>query len=141
MTRHSRSERTLTELDYIRLVRCLQHLQADAHGHAHDEAFAEMLDVANVVPGPEMPPDVVTMYSQVLVQELPDGALHKFTLCYPDTAEPAEGFVSVLSPVGRALIGLPVGAVTRWQLPDGREVEARLLSIVFQPEASGDYTS
>lgn len=130
-----RGDRILTELDHARLAR---RLRRDAPPPGAD--LPELLDAAQVVPGREVPADVVTMYSSVLVQEHPGAAPRKLTLCYPEDAEPAQGFVSVLSPVGSALLGLPVGATAHWQLPDGREARARVVEILFQPEASGDYT-
>jgi regulator of nucleoside diphosphate kinase len=88
-----------------------------------------------------MSPDVVTMYSQVLLCDPRTGRQRKLTLCYPSDAEPAAGFVSVLSPVGSSLLGLRVGATARWRTPLGDTVEAEVLAILFQPEASGDYTT
>jgi regulator of nucleoside diphosphate kinase len=60
------------------------------------------------------------------------------TLCYPQDAEPAAGFISVLSPVGISLLGLRAD-VARWQTPHGEECAAVIECIQFQPEASGDY--
>jgi regulator of nucleoside diphosphate kinase len=62
------------------------------------------------------------------------------TLCYPADAEPARGFVSVLSPVGMSVLGLRVGDVARWRLPGGWEGTARVEAIEFQPEANGVFT-
>lgn len=142
-----RGDRVLTELDHVRLARCLARAPGRSAGRSpgHDDPAAdpdlpELLSAAQVVPGREVPAHVVTMYTSVLVQDHPTAAPRKLTLCYPQDAEPAQGFVSVLSPVGSALLGLPVGATARWRLPDGRWAEARLLEILFQPEASGDYT-
>ena len=59
----------------------------------------------------------------------------------PADAEPLAGFVSVLSPIGSALLGLRVGSVARWASPTGDEMAAEILAILFQPEASGDYTT
>jgi len=64
-----------------------------------------------------------------------------FTLCYPKDADAGLGFISVLSPVGSALLGRRVGDAARWQLPQGGARSARVAAILFQPEASGDYTS
>ena len=58
----------------------------------------------------------------------------------PQDAEPHLGFISVLSPVGASLLGLRVGSVARWQAPHGEECAAVVAAILFQPEASGDYT-
>lgn len=127
-------ERTLTELDHVRLTRLLQR-QA-----AHPAPIGELLDLAHVVPSRAVEPDVVTMYSQVQLHDPHSDARSTLTLCYPDDAEPAAGFVSVLSPVGRALLGLRVGEVARWCTPDGGTQSAEIVALLFQPEASGDYT-
>jgi regulator of nucleoside diphosphate kinase len=79
------------------------------------------------------------MYSQVELQDLPTGLRSKLALCYPADAEPAAGFVSVLSTVGASLIGLRVGNVARWSTPAGEERAAEILAMLFQPEASGDF--
>ncbi len=126
------NERTLTELDAVRLDR----LRRQGAALRMDD----LLDTASVVPSREVAPDVVTMYSQVLVRDA-QGSEQRLTLCYPDDAEPAAGFISVLSPVGLALLGLPVGSVARWRTPGGAPHSAEIVALLFQPEASGDYTT
>jgi regulator of nucleoside diphosphate kinase len=133
-------ERTLTELDHVRLLNLLRR---DARGDgspAQLQAIEEMLDVSILVPSREVSPDVVTMYSQVLLQDLHTGQRSTLTLCYPADAEPAVGFVSVLSPVGSALLGLRVGSTARWSTPIGDQRAAEILAVLFQPESSGDYS-
>lgn len=133
-------ERTLTELDHVRILKLVQR---DARGDglpARRHAVEDMLDAAAVVPSRRVPPDVVTMYSKVLMQDLQSGQRSTLAVCYPADAEPAVGFVSVLSPVGSALLGLRVGSVARWATPAGDEKEAEILAILFQPESSGDYS-
>ena len=132
-------ERTLTELDQVRLLNLLRR---DARGDASPQqvrAIEDVLDASLVVPSREVEPDVVTMYSQVLLQDTQTGQRNTLTLCYPADAEPAVGFVSVLSPVGSALLGLRVGSVARWSTPAGDEKAAEILAVLFQPESSGDY--
>lgn len=129
-----RNERILTELDHVRLSRCLR------QGEALVGDLPEVLNQAHVVPGRQVPPQVVTMYTMVLLQPADGGARRRITLCYPDDADPAAGFVSVLSPVGSALIGLPVGVLATWRTPDGQQLQAHIAEILFQPEASGDYS-
>jgi regulator of nucleoside diphosphate kinase len=129
-----RNERILTELDHVRLSRCLRHEAARAGD------LPDVLNQAHVVPGREVPTQIVTMYTMVLLESGDGGGRRRLTLCYPDDADPAAGFVSVLSPVGSALIGLPVGGMASWRTPDGQRVQARIAEILFQPEASGDYT-
>lgn len=130
------AERTLTQIDYVRLTRLLSR-GAPAAGA---ETMHELLQCSELVASPAVPPTVVTMYTQVLLQDPQAGAApYTLTLCYPDHAEPANGFISVLSPVGTSLLGLRVGEVARWPLPGGRTGSARIVAILFQPEASGDY--
>lgn len=133
-------DRTLTELDHVRLTNMIQRSTADgpAGGATHD--IEHILDAAAVVEAREIPADIVTMYSQVLLSDVRAGRQRKLTLCYPHDAEPAAGFISVFSPVGASLLGLRVGGIARWRTPVGEEGRAELLAILFQPEASGDYT-
>lgn len=131
-------ERTLTRTDHVRLTRLLQQQPA----FARSGAMQQLLEASDLVASPAVPPDVLTMYTQVQLQdEAGDVAPYQLTLCYPEHAEPAQGFVSVLSPVGTALIGRRAGETARWPLPGGRSGAARIVSVLFQPEASGDYAT
>lgn len=125
-------ERILTELDHARLSRM-------DDGRLPDELAASLMS-AELAPSREIPADVVTMCSRIMIREHASGAEQKLTLCYPEDAAPAEGLVSVLSPAGASLLGLRVGAQARWQTPRGDARTATIVSILFQPEASGDYT-
>ncbi|MGH2396654.1 MAG: GreA/GreB family elongation factor [Polaromonas sp.] len=126
-------ERTLTELDFARLTKRL-------HGRIPSE-LADLLAATEVVGSRLVPADVVTMYSQVELIALDTRRRQTLTICYPEDAEPAAGFISVLSPVGTSLLGLKAGSTARWCTPSGEEGSAELAAILFQPEASGDYTS
>ena len=130
--------RVLTELDFRRLT-TLAGQPAAAGGDGGGSFVDAVLDSASIVSSAAVPPHVVTMYSQVVLQHLDDGRTRKLTLCYPSDAEPAQGFISVLSPVGMGLIGRSLGEVARWTCPDGVERMAEVKAILFQPEASGDY--
>jgi regulator of nucleoside diphosphate kinase len=134
------TERTLTELDQVRLTTLIHNQHRHAPPSPQTEQIAQTLDMADIVPSRQVAPDIVTMYSQVVLSDLKTGQRSKLTVCYPQDAEPAAGFVSVLSPVGSGLLGLRVGSVSRWHLPSGEEGAAQVLEILFQPEASGDYS-
>ena len=129
--------RTLTELDHVRLAALLRRSPPPA---ARGTALVDLLDTADLVPSRQVDPDVVTMYSQVLLADAADGSRRKLTPCYPGDAEPDAGFVSVLSPIGAALLGSRVGDVIHWRTPSGAESSAAVVALLFQPEASGDYT-
>lgn len=132
-------ERTLTELDHVRLLNLLRRDTRGEGSPQQARAIEEFMDASSLVPSREVAPDVVTMNSRVLLQDTQNGQRNTLTLCYPADAEPAVGFVSVLSPVGSALLGLRVGSVARWATPAGDEKAAEILAILFQPESSGDY--
>jgi regulator of nucleoside diphosphate kinase len=133
MTYKTPVERLLTELDFARL----NQLEG---GHL-PSGLEEALAATDLVASRAVPDNVLTMYSQAMIEDPATLRQHKYTLCYPDDAEPSEGFISVLSPLGAALIGLRVGDVARWTTPDGRTQEARVRALLFQPEASGDYVT
>ncbi|NML16850.1 GreA/GreB family elongation factor [Azohydromonas caseinilytica] len=128
-------ERVLNELDHVRVLRWIRHTEPDSAPYA---PLSEVLETALLVPSRRVPCDVVTMNSQVLLQRLSDHGCMTLTLCYPEDCGP--GFVSVLTPLGSALLGQRVGALVRWWPPTGRAVQARVLALLFQPEACGDYS-
>jgi regulator of nucleoside diphosphate kinase len=132
-------ERTLTELDHVRLLNLVRRDACADAMLAMRPAIEDLLEASAIVPSRQLSLEVVTMYSQVLLQDLQTRQRNKLTLCYPADAEPALGFVSVLSPVGSALLGLRVGSVARWGTPAGDAKSAEILAILFQPESSGDY--
>lgn len=86
-----------------------------------------------------MPPDVVTMNSQAVCIDETTGSRHVLRLVYPRDAGAAEGNVSVLAPVGAALLGLSAGQSIDWVLPGGRATRLRVVEVLYQPEADGIY--
>ena len=132
-------ERTLTDLDHTRLVKLTSQMRTSPAGGGTD-SIGDALDMANLVPSRTVSPDVVTMYSQILLEDCASGRRSQITLCYPSDAEPSAGFVSVMSPVGASVLGLHVGATARWVTPNGDTGAAEVIALLFQPEASGDYT-
>jgi regulator of nucleoside diphosphate kinase len=129
MTMPIYGERRLTRVDFGRLRR----LQA--------AGLEDLLAEAEVVDPKEMPADVVTMYAQFEIEDGATGRRQTLVICYPADAEPSAGYISVLSPVGLALLGLQAGDVARWQAPSGEAHSAELLAVKFQPEATGDYVT
>lgn len=101
-------------------------------------ALGRELERATVLPPERMPADVVTMNSTVHCIDEISGEHHHLTLAYPRDADVASHRVSVLAPVGSALLGLSVGSVIDWQAPGGRSLRVRVAAIRYQPEAAGD---
>ncbi len=124
----------LTQLDLQRLERLLDSL--DDYGPAA-EALEQELSRAQIVERSEMPAGVVTMNSRVHCLDEGTGKEYHLTLVYPHDAG-KEGTVSVLAPVGTALLGMSVGQHIDWPTPSGKMIKLTLLAIEYQPEAAGD---
>ena len=95
------------------------------------------LSRAVIVPAAEIPGDVITMNSRVRLLDLQDGSVLEYTLVYPGDANFAEGKISVLAPIGAAMIGYKVGDEIEWEVPAGRR-HFRVDAVLYQPEAAGD---
>lgn len=126
-------ERTLTELDFARLSKL--------QGRHLSPGLAHLLASAEVTSSRAVRSDVVTMHSRVKIVDAHTRRHQTLTVCYPADAEPAAGWISVLSPVGSSLLGLKAGDRAVWATPSGEECSAEVAAIVFQPEASGDYAT
>jgi len=93
---------------------------------------------ANVVPREKIPEDVVTMNSRVIFENETTGERREVTLVYPGSAAIDAGKISVLVPIGTALLGLRVGQSIDWELPGGEKQRYRIVKVPFQPEAAGE---
>ena len=130
ITTHS-GQRLLTELDFTRLSKM--------NRGQLPEDLAEDLNSADLVVSRDIASDIVTMNSQVEIVHDGSALRQRITLCYPANADAGQGLISVLSPVGAALLGRRVGDTVVWQMPQGEVRSAKLTAVLFQPEASGDY--
>jgi regulator of nucleoside diphosphate kinase len=107
-------------------------------GDKADVLDAELMR-AEVVDPSQVPPDVVTMNSRVVYRDEDTQETREVTLCYPQDASLEQGRVSVLAPVGAALLGLSVGQEIEWQQPGGRHKRLRIISVTYQPQAAGHH--
>ena len=107
-------------------------------GRADLAALAGELRRAQIVDARNVPGKVVTMNSRVVVEDLDSRQEMEFALVFPAAANADEGRISVLSPVGTALLGYSEGDVVEWAVPAGRR-RLRVKKVVYQPEAAGDY--
>lgn len=126
----------VTHHDHARLE---QLLELANHENPTVEALLEELDRAQRVDPRSVPANVVTMNSRVRFRERVSGKERELTLVFPQDA--GEGRVSILTPIGCALLGLAVGQVIDWVGPTGRTLQLELLAVEFQPEAAGDFVS
>lgn len=105
------------------------------------DALRGELERAEVVEPAAMPADVMTMNSiaQVRLEDAELGTQqHELTLVYPRDADGSAHKVSVLAPVGSALLGLRIGDAIDWPMPGGRNARLQVLAIRYQPEAAGE---
>ncbi|MCD9086042.1 nucleoside diphosphate kinase regulator [Stenotrophomonas sp. SY1] len=106
--------------------------------HPAAVALSQELERAQVLPPEEIPAGIVTMHSRVDCEDELHNEKHSLTLVYPHEADFDKGRVSVLAPVGSALLGLSVGQTIDWTAPGGRQLRLRVTAVHYQPEAAGD---
>ena len=104
-----------------------------------DEQLAAELERAVVVPSDEIPADIVTIGSRVIFVDEATGKQRYVRIVDPMHADGARLEVSVLAPVGAALLGLPVGGSIDWQFPDGNTRRLRVKELIYQPESGRSY--
>jgi regulator of nucleoside diphosphate kinase len=110
---------TVTKSDLERLRGILGSPGKSARDTEHLLDLSHELDRAQVVPEDEMPSDVVTLQSQVRVRDRETGMVSNYTLVSPAKADVGSGHVSVVAPLGTALLGYREGDEVEWQMPGG----------------------
>lgn len=110
----------ITETDAHRLRRLLTAAhQRPGSDSLNLQRLEAELDRARIVPESELPADVITMNSTVEVEDLDDGERSVFTLVFPELADVSQGRISVLAPLGMAMLGYRVGDSIEWPGPVG----------------------
>ena len=129
----------VTEFDLERLKKLIADSQrAKYRGSDYLAKLQTELERAEVVKSREVGSNVVTMNSTVVMVDLETGKEETYTLVFPDDADARQGKVSVLAPIGTAMLGYEVGDVFEWEVPAGRR-RLQVKKILYQPEAAGDY--
>jgi regulator of nucleoside diphosphate kinase len=129
----------VTALDVERLRKLLEGVRLwSSRDREHLEALEGELDRAHVVAPQEIPGDIVTMNSAVLVRDLDTDVEMALTLVFPSDTGLELGKISILAPVGTALLGYRVGDTIEWKVP-GRVRRLRIERMLYQPEAAGDF--
>lgn len=127
----------VNELDYQRIEKLLGEPQyADLETA---EALLEELERAEVLPPERIPPKVVTLNSRVRFKDLASGRESERVLVYPSAVAGRPDHLSVLAPVGCALLGLSEGQEIDWTLPGGTRTRLQVEEVLYQPEAAGEY--
>jgi regulator of nucleoside diphosphate kinase len=129
----------MTKFDHERLKELLGVANSFAYGGRVDLAkLAGELERAEILDSKEIPPDVVTMNSKAEISDLDTGENMTYTLVFPRDANVDEGRISILAPLGTAILGYRVGEEFEWDVPSGKR-RLRIAKVLYQPEAAGHY--
>lgn len=127
----------ISSLDAVRLEKLMESLPDHAFP-GKDDLEAELAR-AEIVDPKDMPPTVVTMNSIVRFKIESSSEEFNLTLVYPQDADTSGGTISILAPVGSALLGLSKGDEIEWPKPGGGMFRVRIEDVTYQPERSGEY--
>jgi regulator of nucleoside diphosphate kinase len=130
----------ITALDRQRLERLIELAGERSRrlNHLYLARLEEELERAETVAPGDVPADVITMRSRVRLRDLDTGGEMVYTLVFPSEANFDDGKISVLAPVGTAMLGYRVGSLIEWEVPSGRR-RLKVEELLYQPEAAGDY--
>lgn len=130
----------ITALDRHRILDCLSILSEfpDKRDLPYIQYLEkEVLRAQVVLDSAEMPADVITMRSSARLRDMTSGALLDCTLVYPSERDPEKGLISILAPLGAAMIGYKAGDSFEADLPKGR-TQFLIEAITYQPESAGE---
>lgn len=125
----------MTWPDHARLTELVErrrYQKGDFDAKAFNRLAGELAR-ASLVASEDIPPDVVTMNSQLRVRDLDSSEVLTFTLSWPDASSPSNGLINVLAPLGMALLGCRVGQAVEWPVPGGMR-RLCVEEVLYQPE-------
>jgi regulator of nucleoside diphosphate kinase len=117
------------------LIRNAYH--SDYRGSDYLKKLAEEIEKASVVQSNQIPSDVITLNSTARLVDRKTDEEMLYTLVFPEDADISQGKISILAPIGTAMLGYKVGDTFEWDTPGGKRI-IRVKEILYQPEASGD---
>jgi len=132
-------EIVVTEFDENRLRNLLEGAwRWNARDRTHVDHLESELDRAQVVPAADVPRDVVTMNSEIVVRDVDSNEEMTFAVVFPSDANVDRRKISILAPIGTAVLGYRVGDTIEWHVP-GRTRRLRIERVLFQPEAARQF--
>ena len=141
MKRRAKKATTIyvTELDYNRLNGLIDRTrERNGIDREYLNKLEAELDRAEVVDTKDIPRDVITMRSKVRLKDLVSGESNTYSLVFPTEADFSEGKISVLAPIGTAILGYRQGDTIEWSVPSGLR-KLKVEEVLYQPEAAGDH--
>jgi len=129
----------ITETDYERLTDLLQSGTAGSQrDNSNHHKLESELERAMIVDAKEIPRDVITMNSKAVLMDMDSKKEITHTLVFPSQADSAKNKISILAPIGMAMLGYRTGDIFEWKVPAGTR-RMKIIKILYQPEAAGDY--
>ncbi len=129
----------ITNFDYERLEEMLnRHIAGSKIEVITAKNLTYELNRAKKIDSKNIPPDYVTMNSVLELKNLAKPDMHQFRLVFPEDADPENGKLSVLAPIGSAVLGYRQGEVVKCDTSSGEEY-FQIEKIIYQPEAAGDF--
>lgn len=129
----------ITKFDMDRLTKLIDGLRLSPKANQANLDLLEKELCRGVLVDPQnIPRDAITMNSKVSITDTDSGEKMTYTLVFPSAANIAENKLSVLAPLGMALLGYRKGDVIKWPVPSGVR-KLKVDEIIYQPEAAGDY--
>ncbi len=130
----------VTEFDLTRLNKLIEMFE-DEPVHRDSKYLEELNDEllkAKVVAPKRIPPDVITMNTKVRLKDLDSGVEMIYQLVFPGDADLKQRKISILAPIGMALLGFRADDIVEWEVPAGLK-RMKIEEILYQPEAAGDF--
>lgn len=134
---NQRPEITISSLDADRLYKLIDSLPTNSLVRINE--LEEELARANIVESSEIPPTIVTMNSTVKFSVASSQDEFELTLVYPKDMDSSGQNISILAPIGSALLGLSQGDEMEWPKPGGGLIKVSIKEITYQPERSGEF--
>lgn len=131
----------ITDADRERLKELIVEAKRwEPRGNEYLNRLEQEIAAARILPPSEIPANVVTMNSTVRLLDLDSQETMDLTVVFPDEANVDEAKISVLAPIGTAVLGYRAGDEIRWPVPDGVR-RLMVVEVLYQPEAAGDEIS
>jgi regulator of nucleoside diphosphate kinase len=124
----------ITETDHDKLRRLIAGRRGSGADADHLSELEDELERAEVLDDEQIPADVITMNSDIRLMDVDSGGIKDYKLVFPFQAR-TENALSVLAPIGTAILGYRVGDVIEWRVPKGVR-RLKVLEVLFQPEAA-----
>ena len=130
---------TLTKNDYTRIYKAITDAKNSKTINSNEaEKLLSELSKAEIVPSEKIDKDVLTMNSEVKLFFENTQKVQSFKIVYPQDANLKENKISIFSPIATALIGYKIGDEIEWIVPGGM-TKIKIVDLIYQPEAAGDF--